>query len=270
MKKAQLIEFTAGELVSGDYTGAIGVVEEIPANLVIKVTKESQVAHVVQKNGMAYETELALANAMSGNLTEFLDDPLRLILGSNEAAYPSLIVNSEASETKVKTLALFEDYLKSIRGARRIREPAIMMADELYTNAAKNGGYHGKRNGEKNGANSSEQSGEAKPQRPGSIEFFASCDETRLVFGCRDSYGDLGFSTVLNRINECFENGIVQSINNGSGGAGIGSFMVFKACISYYCGVEKGKRTVVAVALPLGSSADELDSFPKNIHLRAA
>lgn len=258
MKKAQLIEFRAGELVSGDYSGAIGIVEEIPANEVIKVIQDSHVAHVVQKNGMAYETELALANAMSGNLAEFLDDPLRLILGSHEVAYPSLVVTSEASETKVKTLALFEDYLKSLRGARRIREPAIMMADELYTNAAKNGGYHTKLNSE------------PKEKRPGTVEFFASCDETRLVFGCRDSYGDLGFSTVLNRINECFENGIVQSINNGSGGAGIGSFMVFKACISYYCGVEKGKRTVVCVALPLGSSADELDSFPKNIHLRAA
>lgn len=257
MSQLRLIEFNAvGEVASGEYSGAIGVVESLEANQVIEAAKISQLSHIVQKTGLAYERELEVANTMSENLSQFMDQPLQTILGTHEAMYPTCVVSNEATELKAKTLAEFEEFLKGLPGTRRIRESAMMMADELYTNATKAGGHHKLRSA-------------SQSQRDGTIEFFASADSTRLVLGCRDSYGDLAFGQVLNRIHNCFQNGIANSINNGEGGAGIGSFMVFNACISYYCGVEKGKRTVVCVALPLGTKTDA-DSLPKNIHLRAA
>ena len=130
-----------------------------------------------------------------------------------------------------------------------------MIADELYTNGAKLG------------FDPARLSKGAKLVRPGLVEFFARTDGLRLVLGVRDSYGTLRFEQVLSRISRCFEDGMAGSIKQGEGGAGIGSFMVFNACISYYAGVERGKRTVVCVSLPVGISRREGNALPKNIHL---
>ncbi|MEK7355834.1 MAG: hypothetical protein AAB250_05265, partial [Bdellovibrionota bacterium] len=158
-------------------------------------------------------------------------------------------------ERKSNTIDQFDAYLKALSGVRPIRDEAMMIADELYTNGAKIG------------FDPSRLSKGAVLVRPGIVEFFARSDGMRLVLGVRDSYGLLKFEQVLSRIAKCFEEGMAGSIKQGEGGAGIGSFMVFNACISYYAGVERGKRSVVCVSLPVGIGRREGNAIPKNIHL---
>lgn len=259
MKKAKVIDFSRGEIPPPDGKGTIGVVEAMGASDVVRLAHVSNFSHIVQKDGMAFENELKTAQAMTENVVQFLRDPLSVIFGPQpeDKDRESLFVVNPVTEKKTRTLELFEEFLKTIKGARRIREQAILVADELYTNAMKIGHPH-------------EKMSTTQIAREGTVEFFAEHDGNRLVLGCRDSFGELGFSQVLTRITNCFDRGVVHSINNGEGGAGIGSFMVFNTCISYYCGVDKGRSTVVCVALPLGVSDEELASLPKNIHLVSA
>jgi hypothetical protein len=258
MKKAKVVELNRGDVPPSDAKGTIGVVEAMHASDVVRLAHVSNFSHIVQKDGLAFDHELKTAQTMTENIEQFLREPLTVILGPHgDEPRPAMHVANPVTEKKTATLEKFEEFLKSIKGARRIREQAILVADELYTNAMKTGHPHQKMS-------------TAQVAREGTVEFFAEHDGTRLVMGCRDSFGELGFSQVLTRITHCFDKGVVHSINQGEGGAGIGSFMVFNTCISYYCGVEKGRATVVCVALPLGVSDAELASLPKNIHLVSA
>ena len=74
---------------------------------------------------------------------------------------------------------------------------------------------------------------------------------------------------VLERIRKCMELGVANAIRQGEGGAGIGSYMVFDACLSYYAGVTPGKESVVCVTMPLGLNRRTMAGLPKNIHLIA-
>ncbi|MES2857313.1 MAG: hypothetical protein V4692_15695 [Bdellovibrionota bacterium] len=217
---------------------------------VIRFMLEEQVRHIVQKDGPCFEAELSDLHAL-------IDHPMETICGPVTDGVVEFNEISAYDDKKSKILGPFEEFLKTVKGARGIRDEAMMIADELFTNGAKNGW------------DPPRLTKDSKPVRPGVVEFFARAGNGRLVLGCRDTYGQLGFDQVLLRIRRCFEEGIAQSISQGQGGAGIGSFMVFNSCISYYASVEKGKRTVVCVALPLGTKQGETSSLPKNIHLVA-
>lgn len=244
-----------------DSTGswdAILATAAIPPAEVIRLVHESGVRHVVQKDSPSFDAEIAVARLMFERPHEFFDDPATAVLGlpPDDDAAPSsfLKIESSASEKKTAMLERFENFLAEVPGTRTIRESAVLIADELYTNGSKNcwspfGGL-----------------GEG-PAREGRITFFARSDGRRLVIGCLDTYGELVLPEVLARIRSCYERGVAESINQGGGGAGIGSFMVFDHCISYYAGVEPGERTVVCAALPLGLSRRELEKLTKNIHL---
>lgn len=260
VKKAKIIEVAEAEHPRQDSAGSIGVVTALAPKDVVRLAHKSNFSHIVQKDGMAFDLEMQTAQSMVENVEQFLKDPVSIILGPTKDGEDRsrLFVSATPQDKKRVTLDLFEDFIAKIKGARRIREQALLVADELYTNAMKLGQPHA-------------VIAPAGKQREGLVEFFAESDGSRLVLGCRDSFGELGFGQVLSRITHCFEKGIVESINqNNDGGAGIGSYMVFNTCVSYYCGVEKGLTTVVCVALPLGVSEMDLATLPKNIHLVSA
>jgi hypothetical protein len=71
----------------------------------------------------------------------------------------------------------------------------------------------------------------------------------------------------LARIDECMKKGVAKSIQNGPGGAGIGSFLIFNASTSFYLGVDRGRKTTVGCALPIAGRAREDYSLPKNLHI---
>jgi hypothetical protein len=235
---------------------AVASKEQIDPRDVIRLTHSMGFNHLVQKNGPEYDRELAVAEAMLNQRSSFFENPLQLILGAEiKDMSRSFYAKALMSDKKANVLSPFEEFILNLKGTKSIRDEVRTVADELFTNGSKNAWIEsGKRT-------------VVEEMKPGTIEFFAAADESRLVFGCRDSYGKLDVSRVLSRIWSCFENGVAQSINNGTGGAGIGSYMVFTTCIGYYAGVDPGIRTVVCVSFPLGLSARELSNLPKNIHL---
>ncbi len=261
MKKAKVIQLhSSAPRPPETESGSIGVVDDLLPGDVVRLAHNYNFSHIIQKSGLAFDREMNTAKIMTEQLGSFMTNPVGVILGTPQPGEPARqtfkLVNS-ASEKKTQSLELFEAYLGGVKAARRIRTQAMLVADELYTNATKIGQPH-------------PRISPAAVKREGTVEFFAESDGQRLIIGCRDSFGQMSFRHVLDRLSQCFENGIARSIKQGESGAGIGSFLIFNTCVSYYCAVDTGRATVVCVALPLGVSDDELAGLPKNIHLVSA
>lgn len=234
----------------------IVVVRGWSAEKVIAEVLSGRHRHVVQEDGLSFDSELALAQAMQNDPRSFLSSPLSLILGVQDTSFkPEFDYKFAVGTHKDQVLKPLEEYLGRLPKVRGIRDEALMIADELYTNGAKTG------------MSTDLRFAERRVLREGQLEFMAHADERRLVLVCRDTYGSLDVDRIMQRISACFEKGVAQSIHHGTGGAGIGSFMVFNAAASYYAGVDKGKCTVVGAALPLGLSRREISELPKNVHL---
>lgn len=258
MAAVQIIDLQSDPtLEAANAAETIGLGQSIAPGEVIRLIYEGGFLHVVQKDALAFDSEMAAARIMLHEPRKFLDHPLDVVLGLQNQVEPSrrLEIACDAAEKKNRVLSEFGDFVAGIKGSRRLWDQALLVADELYTNSSKNAWPEGAKlfMGE--------------PTRAGRIEFFAAHDEQRLVVGCRDTFGELDVRHVIGRIHACFKNGVAESIRSGTGGAGIGSHMVFDACTSYYAGAEKHKMSVVCIVLPLGLSRRAASGLPKNVHL---
>lgn len=235
----------------------IGIGRALSSQQVIDSVCDLSFKHIVQEDGPSFANELRTACLMVEKPADFIANPLELILGETADPDTKLVILNSATEKKQKVLSQFNDYLSRLKGTRTIVEQALMIADELYTNGAKNAWPSGG------------SLFEGDPVREGMLEFFAQAGDSRLIFGCRDSFGELNTNAILERIRKCMTLGVAGAIRQGTGGAGIGSYMIFDACLSYYAGASAGQQSVVCVSLPLGMSRRAMAGLPKNIHLIA-
>jgi hypothetical protein len=253
MGAPKLVDITASLPTPAESPGVVAITSGLASDQVIRTVHETGLCHLVQKDGLAFDSEVRTSQEMLADKKAFLDDPLKVIFGGTGQSNFSMTF--DAGEKKTALLTAFGDYVAGIQGSRTIWDQALLIADELYTNGSKNAWpagsklFHG------------------PPVHSGTLDFFAQIDGQRLVFGCRDTFGNLDVRAVVARIWTCFDNGVAGSIRHGVGGAGIGSYMVFDSCISYYAAVDANARTVVCVSLPLGLSRRAASGLPKNIHL---
>lgn len=257
MTAARRIDIASGiPDTSADVAGAIGIASGLAPQDVINVIHDTKLCHLVQSNGPRFDAECAAAERMLRDPAGFLRHPIEVILGpqpfDQRRRFGQVF---DAAEKKGRLLAPFADFVAALEGGRTIWDSSLMIADELYTNASKNAWREGS------------ELFQGPTSSTGSIEFFAAADKEILLIGCRDSFGRLAPRDVISRIKTCYDDGVAQSIRFGPGGAGIGSYMVFDACVSYYAGTEEGSASVVCVALPLGISRRAIAAQPKNVHL---
>lgn len=256
MTAARRIDIASGISETAEVADAIGIATSLAPNDVVKIIHDTKLCHLVQADGLRFAAECAAAERMLRDPAGFLRHPVETIFGPqafDQRKRFGLVF--DASEKKGRLLAPFSDFVAGLEGGRTIWDSSLMIADELYTNASKNAWR--KDAGLFQGPASFD----------GSIEFFAAADKEMLLIGCRDTFGRLVPRDVVARIKSCFDQGVAESIRFGTGGAGIGSYMVFDACISYYAGSQEGLTSVVCVALPLGMSRRAMASQPKNLHL---
>jgi hypothetical protein len=258
MSASRRIEIAAAEnlAVPAESSDAIGLANDLSAEQVIKLMTNSDLCHLVQKNSPRFEAECLSAEKMLRDPAAFFRFPIETVLGPapvDQVKRLGLVFN--AADRKGKLLAIFGQFVSELKGGRSVWDTALLVTDELYTNASKNAWP--------------KEAGlfQGPAAYPGTIEFFAAAEGQNLIIGCRDSYGSLVVGDVMKRINTCFEKGVADSIRHGNGGAGIGSYMVFDACASYYAGAIPGQCTVVCVILPIGMSRKSAAILPKNVHL---
>lgn len=188
---------------------------------------------------------------------EFIRHPLPSLLSAAEMLTGrQFVYRCAAHEKKSRMLEDFETFLAASASTRRRSETARLIMDELYTNASRNAREIIAR--------------PSKGRGVGVIEAFAFANSEQLILGCRDSFGRLKVPALLNRIETCLINGVAESIRHDTEGAGIGSFLVFDACDSYFIAVHEDKATVIGGRIVLDggpTSRSDGKSRAKHFHL---
>ena len=249
---------TPADLSRGFCTG-----ESLDNASLLRLVTEQKLKHIVQKDGFRFDREHLAGQIMLANPELFLRDPLEVICGVNSnlpADARRFQFNCPAHTNNSDMLDALNDFISQGSNTRRISDRAVLIADELYTNASKNSWL-------KSVPLHLRDSNESPVSHHGAVEIFAHADSEKMVLGCRDSFGKLDLKSVLGRMRKCYENGVVDSIRRGEQGAGIGSYLVFESSASYYAAVRRNQTTVVCSVLALGAYLRQSTELPKNIHL---
>ena len=249
---AQIVAHTSPQ----DLALGVGVAGALATPALVQLAQQTSLYQIVQKSGYLFDSELAAAQRIAKDPRSFLNSPLDTICGpGSEVDSRRFWLNCPADGRKDHALDGFVQFLEGGSNTRRISDRAILCADELFTNAAKNAWPEGSK------------LFKGPANRKGNLEFFAHADAQRFVVGCKDSFGELKIEKVLSRMVTCFQNGLVDSIRRGPDGAGIGSFLVLESSVSYYAGVERGKCSVACAVLAVGAGMRTAQELPKHIHL---
>lgn len=246
------------------------VCDELPPEEVMEIAVDKKIRHIVQKNSLNFEIELNSAADMITKNSEFLDYPMASILSpqrkNKEIENDLCILNMNFSKSSEKhgMLSEIKESIFTLSKSSTLMSDVLSLSDELITNAVFNAPFVDEDN-----INSgvSRSKGEVTMDEGLSGTLFMGCDGSRLVVGCKDPYGKLNLNNLFQRIVNCYKSGVGNAINlEGKGGAGIGSYMVYSLCSSYYAFVESGRATFISCCLPLKMGSSKRSRLPKNLH----
>ncbi len=227
------------------------------------------VNHVCQSENPFSGTDTLTAELMQKDPRAFLNSPVTSILTpldvNKVSEDASLTWKRNFSKAKEKKLALQD--LKTEMLKHKVNNSTatdiLLIADELFTNAVFNAPFAADTMRSPK-VSRSDNSISMKSGDHGTL--FMACNEERIILGCRDPYGQLRIENLLERIRDCYKDGVAKKMNFGDGGAGIGSFMIFDSVSNYYAVVEKEKATLLTVCIPLKMSSRKRSEVYKNIH----
>lgn len=248
----------------------IGVCSSESPERVIDFALSQRTNHICQANGTYFASEILAASYLVADPQRAMEYPLSAILRPGvfcehvESSLRGFSMQFSGSDDKRSVLDSFSVWArKELRNETLVTE-SLGAADEMVMNAIYNAPFVNSLGQLEAPALDSEK------VRRGAGKLgllFAGVHEKQLVIGCIDEYGSLKIDSLLRRIQTCFAGGIAESVNwSGVGGAGIGSFMLFKLSVSYHIAVQRGRRTLVFCKIPLGMSARKREEEPKNLH----
>lgn len=255
-----------------DTKTTIGIAEALSPTQVINYVINGGISQVVQNDNLYPEIEKKSALKMLMRADLFHQFPLSTIFTpediGKEAETKHLLFSKtfNRSDERDDLFGHIEAAVGSVTSPQALVSSALLIVDELFMNAVYNACYVNKEN-----SNSGPQRGAAVVHmRSGHFaRIFLGLHEDRLVVGCEDSVGSLNVNSLLNRINDCYKNGLDKMIKlDISSGAGIGSFLIFDSCNSYYAAVEEDKRTTICCVIPTKLGQKKRAALPKNVHLQ--
>jgi hypothetical protein len=231
------------------------------------------VNHVVQRDGMAFETEVAVSELMVARPQTFIDFPISSILNPAKAGAEQELA---LTQLRVKCSSWAERHqatgqlVEKLRG--RVNEGLLsdiqISTLELISNAV----IHGPQE-EFTDIQYDKEGHEHKNSMPIFIKpsfLTVGFDDDRIVVVCRDLYGELKVENLLQRVERCYQYGMAIMMNHGEGGAGVGSYMLFKLAAAVYIAVAPGAQTIIALTFPTRGGARVRQSIPKNLHIHTS
>jgi|GEM_PF-2845553 len=248
----------------------IGLAEGLPPEQVLRLATELDYTHVIQKNGLEYPKELITTEILIEQPSSFFEYPVASIFKpsdlspAGEKDHTLADTRFTSSTQKRSVLELFGKAMESKGLQQTLIEDITLVADEMFTNAVFNAPFVDKVTRENLNVNRVEAEVNFDPAKPGRMRMAA--DETRIMVACEDPYGSLNLNGYLSKIKATYDRGAAATMNFGSGGAGIGSYIIFNTSASLFVGVKQGRATVVACLLPLGLSNRKRALLPKHLH----
>ncbi|OFZ18217.1 MAG: hypothetical protein A2Z20_11885 [Bdellovibrionales bacterium RBG_16_40_8] len=246
----------------------VAIVDKFSTAAVMDIVATTNVKHVIQVSNPKFDHAANLSAALIQQPEHFFSSPAEIFFLHRQKEIPKYASESFSvrnSRDKISVLNVIETYLKDIDKISPILNNILSIADELYTNAVFNAPV--------------DDMGKPKFAKmarslPLEIDYnheakiTVAHSEQLLFIYCEDSYGSLVPNKVIKRIDYCHKNGVSSSMNIKSyGGTGIGCYMMFEQCNSFFMTVQPGKKTIVGAALLLGLPGRLIAEIPKNIHI---
>lgn len=225
--------------------------------------------HLVQKSQAETMRELRAALLIEKNPEIFFEYPLAVTLSGrkpSEEVERSLTLIEWQFSTLAEKEPIIEDVEKlfdQTRLNKSLRDDVSMAANELACNVLFNAPC------EKgiNTRNLQTTIGAAQTSLKVPAVMKIGAYRGFMALTCIDHYGSLLPERIFEKLKSCVTQGPGESINfEDRGTAGIGCYMVFNACTSFYMAVKGGRYTQFCALFPLAASAKERELKGKNLH----
>lgn len=229
-----------------------------------------KINHIVQRSNLNYAAEILVSEKMLRSKDLIFKYPLSVIHGEDspdlttEEKLLKISYHISSAVEKSSLLNHLKNYISDISKSSTLLDDILNTADELFTNAIYNAPYVTFDNSKSGIDRNFKKAVIEKDKQP---YFFAGHDHERVVIGCADHYGSLNIENLLMRIKRCYEDNLSNVINYGTGGAGIGAYLIFESSCSLYLSVKKGERTTICCSFPYMMSSNKRSRIPKNLHI---
>lgn len=237
--------------------------DDLAPRQVLQLATEMGYAHVLQKNGLEYDKELASTTALKRDPQSFFRDPVASVLNLANAMTVECDFNRSSQKREV-----LDSVIRSLQAnnlPQSLVDDITLVADELFTNAVFNAPFVDKVTHLNPGVSRFAQEVVLEEGKYGKLTL--AFDPTRVLVVCKDPYGSLNLYNFLTKIQATYERGAAATINFGAGGAGLGSYIIFNTSASLFVGVKTGCETVLAGLFPIRMSNRKRAFLPKHLHL---
>jgi hypothetical protein len=265
----QIVNIESTEIKNFD-SNTIAVVNGLPPQTILDLALNSSVRHICQSSTPSYDQDVASGALMLQNPALFFECPMAVALdpefasAKRERQHSAYEFKFNKLDQKVEMLGSLQQVLTDRGMSTTLQSEVMTVADELFTNAVYNAPVE-PGNGPRPRSLSEAKRVVMGAGKQGRLSL--GIHQDRMVLVCSDPYGSLELPVLLRRIRDCYVLGVDKMMNQGPGGAGIGSYMVYEATASYFVAVQPGVATVVASCMPLRMSATKRLRLLKNIHL---
>ncbi len=248
----------------------IGLANGLPPEQVLRLATELNYTHIIQKDGLDYAKELATTEVLIESPARFFDFPVHAVFAPTDQGpaidQKFLIAKKEftSSVQKREVLDLFGGAMNQRGVSQTLANDITLVADEMFTNAVFNAPFVDKATHHNANVSRTDVEVNFDKSRPGRM--FMAADDTRVMVACEDPYGSLNLNGYLSKIKATYDRGAAATMNFGSGGAGIGSYIIFNTSASLFVGVKAGRATIIACLLPLALSNKKRSLLPKHLH----
>jgi hypothetical protein len=221
----------------GSLRGKIVVGSDIKPSQAVDLAIQHKDVNVVSSDS---RTDLSLQ--IRENPEKFFKRPEQFIIDLDCEQRASFREHFFKSNKKHEFFERLDAFLRSAK-YRRVRDDLYLVADELYTNFTRTA----QRDKEE-------------------MQFMVESDRNRIMVACRDPFGTLDPNVMLKNIQSCYVKGVKKSIRiHGSGGAGIGSYLMYNVSEGMIIAVEPGVQTLVLLWMPKMSHHEDRIEMKKDL-----
>lgn len=266
----QIIDLMQGPIPAENSTN-IGVGLGLSPQEILRFATENGFLHLCQKDGFNFDNEVKVSSNLISDPEAFFKFPISSILSpenvtsENEKQAIRIDQPFDSSAQKRVLLEQIQTYMAGQKLSQTLIDDVSAVADEFITNAVFNAPFVDMRTNTNPGLNRLGSDVKLDPGKAGRL--LMAHDETQIVIGCEDPFGSLNLSHYLNKIRTTYLRGPAATMNFGSGGAGLGSYIIFNAGSSLFFGVKKSRVTLLCCAIPLKMSFKKRVQLPKHLHV---
>lgn len=267
---AQIVDLNAGP-VPAENSQNIGVGNNLSPQDLLRFATDHGFHHLCQRDGFKFDNEIRVSQNLIANPESFFLHPIANILSpdlvdpNSEASLIKINSTFDSSSQKRTLLESIQTYMANHKLSQTLTDDVSAVADEFITNAVFNAPFVDMRTNANPGL--SRLSGDVTLTAGKAGRLLVAHDDTSIVIGCEDPFGSLNLNHYLNKIRTTYLRGPAATMNFGSGGAGLGSYIIFNAGSSLYFGVKKSRVTLLCCAIPLKMSFKKRVQLPKHLHV---